>query len=342
MTDPTPPPAADAALLERLAWRFRRWWAPLNLAAGLGSFFLINRQEAMGLWLAGFLLAGWLLILAEGLLGRWLGRRGFRWAQHSPWLLRFITQGIHQETFFFALPFLIHTTTWTSMQAVFTGVVALAAAASTWDPAYHGRIGGRPWAFLAYHALAVYVASLILLPTFLHVSTGDTLLWSALAVALLAVPSLAQLVEKRRLAHWFASFAGAAGLGVVAWLMGPWVPPATLWIGQGVVSRSVDVAARAPGPALRTTDVATLQAGGVYAYSAIRAPRGLEEKVYHRWIQDGRTIDRIPLHIEGGREQGYRAWTHKEDFPADPRGDWKIEVLTDSGQLIGLMRFRVQ
>ncbi|HSW12090.1 MAG TPA: DUF5924 family protein [Solimonas sp.] len=335
-------PEPGAPRLERLLWRFHRWWAPLNLAAGIGSFFLINRQEAMGLWLAAFLLLGWLLILAEGTLGRWLGGWRPRWAEASPWLLRFITQGIHQETFFFALPFLFHTTTWTSVQALFTGAVVLAAAASAWDPLYHRKIGGRAWAFLGFHALAVYVATLILLPTFIHLTTGDTLFWAAVAVALLAVPSLAQLAENRRLSHWLASFAGAAVLGVVAWLVGPWVPPATLWIQQAVVSQQLDEAQRAPGAALQVIDAAALQASGVYAYSAIRAPRGLSEQVYHRWMQDGRTVDRIPLQIEGGREEGYRAWTHKQDFPADPRGNWKVEVLTDSGQLIGLMRFRVR
>lgn len=346
MTDaPAPAPAApgpDAPWLERWLWRCRRWWAPANFAAGVGSFFLINRQEAMGLWLAGFLLLAWLAILAEGLLGRWIGRLRPQWAKASPWLLRFVTQGVHQETFFFALPFLLHTTTWTSMQAVFTVVVMLAALASTWDPAYHRQMTGRPAMFLAYHALSIYVATLILLPTFLHLTTTETLAWAALAVAVLAVPSLAQLAEKRRLRHWFASFAGAAGLGVLAWLYGPWVPPVTLWLGQAAISQTVDAGARAPGPAVGSLTVAQLNAGGLYAYSAIRAPRGLHEQVYHCWVHNGREVERIPLHIEGGREQGYRAWTRKTGFPADSRGNWKVQVITDGGQLIGEMRFRVK
>lgn len=343
MTDAHAPtaPSADAPWLERWLWRFRYWWAPANFAAGVGSFFLINRQEAMGLWLAGFLLLGWLAILAEGTLGRWIGRWRPQWAKTSPWLLRFVTQGIHQETFFFALPFLLHTTTWASAQAVFTGVVALAALASTWDPAYHRHMTGRPAMFLAYHALSIYVATLILLPTFVHLTTQETLAWAALAVAVLAVPSLAQLAETRRLRHWFASFAGAAGLGVLAWLYGPWVPPVTLWINEGVISQQVDEPAREPGANLREISVADLNATGLYAYSAIRAPRGLKEQVFHVWVHEGKVVDRIPLHIEGGREQGYRAWTRKTGFPGDSVGGWKVQVMTEGGQLIGEMRFRV-
>ena len=43
----------------------------------------------------------------------------------------------------------------------------------------------------------------------------------------------------------------------------------------------------------------------------------------------------------GGRAEGYRAWSHKRGFPADPRGDWQVQVVTDGGQLIGQLRFRV-
>ncbi|MBU2225499.1 MAG: DUF2914 domain-containing protein, partial [Gammaproteobacteria bacterium] len=45
--------------------------------------------------------------------------------------------------------------------------------------------------------------------------------------------------------------------------------------------------------------------------------------------------------IQGGRKEGYRAWTRKQNFPQNPVGDWQVRVVTDSGQLIGSTRFRV-
>ena len=45
--------------------------------------------------------------------------------------------------------------------------------------------------------------------------------------------------------------------------------------------------------------------------------------------------------IEGGREPGYRAWSHKQNFPARVAGNWRIDVMTDSGQRIGVLRFTV-
>jgi hypothetical protein len=62
----------------------------------------------------------------------------------------------------------------------------------------------------------------------------------------------------------------------------------------------------------------------------------------HHWLHDGRTVDTIELEIRGGREAGYRAWSHKAAFPADPRGRWDVRVVTSSGQLIGQTRFEVR
>ena len=50
---------------------------------------------------------------------------------------------------------------------------------------------------------------------------------------------------------------------------------------------------------------------------------------------NGKEFDRIALDIHGGRKEGYRAWTHKQNFPGDPVGHWQVKVLTEAGQMIG-------
>ena len=80
---------------------------------------------------------------------------------------------------------------------------------------------------------------------------------------------------------------------------------------------------------------------GLYVYTAIRAPRGLSETITHAWHHNGEQMDVVELNIDGGREQGYRAWSHKQNFPADPTGDWRIDIMTSTGQRLGLIRFNV-
>ena len=98
---------------------------------------------------------------------------------------------------------------------------------------------------------------------------------------------------------------------------------------------------RTPGDSLEDISVAQVRSNGLYAYTAINAPRGLDERIYHVWQFNGKELDRIALDIHGGRKEGYRAWSHKQNFPGDPVGRWQVRVLTEDGQVIGVLRFNV-
>jgi len=330
--DGTRPWAAPTKWLEWLH-RYRYLLAPISFGAGLASFLLIERREWLAQWVSALLIVGWLLIVAEEALARRL--------RLSPALLRFGVQAIQQETFFFALPFFLHTTTWTTGQAGFTALALVAGLCSMWDPLYYGRIVARPWLYLAFHAFAVFVGTLTVAPILLHLTTQQTFAAAAASIALFSVPSLLHVIDRRSLAQRLLLIAGACALGGLAWSARPWVPPATLWIEESVVTDALDAQRRTPGVALQSVAPAHLHAQGLYAYTAIHAPRGLSEQVWHRWLHEGKEVDRIALDIVGGREEGYRAWSYKRGFPLDPRGDWQVEVVTDGGQLIGRFEFSV-
>ena len=328
-------PAQPNRWRQLLEWlhRYRYALAPLSFGIGLASFLLIERREWLAQWVSTLLILGWILILAE----EWAARR----LRLSPAVLRFGIQAIQQETFFFTLPFFLHTTTWSTRQAVFTGAALLAGLCSMWDPLYYGRIAKRPWLYLAFHALAVFIGTLTVAPILLHLTTTQTLALASGSIVVLAVPMLSHIIERQRALHWLMLFGGAAALGALAWQARPWVPAATLWVQEALVSDAVDKERREPGRALATVAPAQLHAHGLYAFISIRAPRGLHEQVWHRWVQNGEEVDRIALDIFGGRAEGYRAWSYKRGFPADPRGQWRVEAITDGGQLIGRIEFNV-
>ena len=128
-------------------------------------------------------------------------------------------------------------------------------------------------------------------------------------------------------------------VGAGGWLLRSWVPPATLWMTE--VAVSTEVMNRQPGDSLDEIAASRIRSSGLYAYTAINAPRGLNERIYHVWQKDGQEVDRIALDIHGGRKEGYRAWTHKQNFPPNPVGKWQVRVLTEDGQVIGVLRFKV-
>lgn len=82
----------------------------------------------------------------------------------------------------------------------------------------------------------------------------------------------------------------------------------------------------------------------VYAYSAIFSPAEFNTDIVHEWqtydqIEGGWvTATRINLSARGGREEGYRIYSMKNNITS---GEWRVNVKTAGGQVIGRLRFNV-
>ena len=311
--------------------------AAFGFCSGVASFILVDRQAGVGKVIAVLMLLSWAWLLLEGLLSRsaarWLG------LEVPPLLLRYLTQLIHQESLFFALPFFFVTTAWNSGQALFTSLLGAAALLAIIDPLYYRWLAVRRWLYLSFHSLALFAVLLVALPLIVHLDTAQSYRLALGITLLVTLPSLGSSLHIQRRWRWAALAGLVALLGVGAWLARPWVPPATLWMTEMAVTEQLQQ--RNPGRSLEQISSARLRQNGLYAYTAISAPRGLNERIYHVWRQEGREVDRIPLDIRGGRKDGYRAWTHKRNFPTRPEGDWQVQVVTEAGQQIGVLRFRV-
>lgn len=313
--------------------------AIFGFASGLASFLLVERQAQLAQVLATVMLVSWLWLILENILraqiARWFG------FELPPPLLRYATQMIHQESLFFVLPFFFITTTWNSSQALFSGVLAVAALVSIIDPLYYKWLAPRRWLFLAYHTLAVFAVMLTALPIIFKLTTPQSYKLALATAVILSVPSLIGIITVKRWWRGVLLVGLTLALGATGWLARVWVPPATLWLTEVAVSQEFNDSNRSPGAGIKQLGVAELRAQGLFAYTAISAPRGLNERIYHVWRRNGEEVERIALDISGGRKEGYRAWTHKQNFPKDALGHWQIQVLTEAGQMIGVLRFRV-
>lgn len=330
------------ARLEPLVTRLRRYhwaWPPIAFVLGLLGFFLVNRQQWLGGVLALGLVLTWALLIIESIASKWLSRRG-RNAALPRAAATFIAQMVHQETLFFCLPFFLATTIWTSGQAVFTGLLIACSILAILDPLYFGLSNRHRWLYFLLHSLCVFVVMLVTLPIMLSLTTGESLILSILAMMFFSLPSVLGLLGSGGITRWLAMAGLLIILGGIAWTGRTWIPPATLWLSGSALSPGFDTAARQPSGSMALTPQA-LQSRGLYVYTAIRAPRGLREKIYHVWRHDGNVVERIALVIHGGRDQGYRAWTHKQNFSSEPEGRWQVDVITQTGQRIGSVRFTV-
>ena len=305
--------------------------------SGIASFILVDRQEGLATWIAVVMLVSWLWLMVES-SAMVLFTKVFK-REIPSGLLRYGTQMIHQESLFFVLPFFFITTTWNSGQLFFTGLLGLAALISITDPLYYKWLAPRRWAFLALHTLTLFAALLTALPVILHLTTSQSFKLALGTAVILSFPSLASIFPIRTVRNALAILSITVGIGGVGWVLRSWVPPATLWMTD--VAISTQMQDRTPGDSLDEVSAEQIRGGGLYAYTAINAPRGLDERIYHVWQFNGKEVDRIALDIHGGRKEGYRAWTHKQNFPGNPAGNWQVRVLTEDGQLIGVLRFKI-
>jgi len=316
------------------------WIIPLfGFVSGAVSFVLVERkQEQFAQIMSILMLAGWVWLALEDLLQRGISH----WfnIKVPPIMLRYVTQLVHQESLFFVIPFFFITTAWNTGQMVFTTLLIIAALISIIDPIYYKWLAPRRWLYFIFHGVTLFSVLLTALPLIFHLPTAQSYLWALGVSVLLSLPGIAQnmrisWLKRIPLIVLFAVL--SCGIG---YLVRPWIPPASLWLTQVAITDHIDDASRSPKQKLKVVSSDQLRKG-IYAYTAIHAPRGLNERIYHLWRYNGKDFDKIALDIRGGREQGYRAWTHKTNFPEHSAGHWQIYVMTDAKQVIGILRFEV-
>lgn len=324
-----------SAYLDRYPWLL----PSASFAIGWLGFFLFHRRENLARVIAAIALIGWVWLLAENLLGRWLVTRSR--GRLSIGAVRFVTQQIQQEILFFALPFLFAATLGEPGQMLFMGGAIAVAVLITVDPIYLHRIAPHAGLSSALNAYCTLIAALVVLPVAVHLPL-DQALPLALAVTLFSLlASLPRMLRSTdRISLRVLGMLAIPCVMFAAWGLRSWIPPAGLWVRDARITDRVD--AREPGASIRVLEAADLHANGVVAFVAVHAPTGLSQAVVFEWRHHGVLIDPIPAEISGGREEGFRTYSRKQNFPEEARGMWRVDLLTPQRQLIARMRFEVR
>jgi len=82
----------------------------------------------------------------------------------------------------------------------------------------------------------------------------------------------------------------------------------------------------------------------IFVFTRIFAPRNFRDEVRVRWArwEPARRAwaqsDAIPLHIVGGRDEGFGGYAYKQNWSP---GEWQVAIETDDGREIGRTRFEV-
>jgi len=327
------------SLLRRLLAILNRWpWLlpAISFAAGWIGFLLVQRGEQGAQIVAVLALGGWVWLLLEPWVRRWLERRRRRVGN---FVVNLVSQSLQQELLFFSLPLLIGATQRDVGQVAFTSLVAAAALLSTVDPIYERVIATRAARRMTFHAFCSWIAALVVLPMVLLLPVERALPISLVAVGawlLLTLPL--SLYSLPRWRNRFAWLAGMIIVPLIFWELRGQIPAAGLAVTDSRVTQTID--GLTPGVPVRRLRKADLERG-VIVFAAIRAPAGLSQQIVFEWRHNGER-EQIPVEIHGGRKEGFRAYSRKQTFPADSTGVWTVDVLTPQAQLLERLRFVVE
>jgi len=344
MIDPPIPaspeaPAGSRRVTALMSWLDRYpWLLPLlSFVAGWAGYWLVERgpQLARGIALMALLVWPWMLL--ENLLGRWL----HRWSRGrlSPTLTAFVTQSVQQEMLFFALPFVLGAIRLSPGHLLFGLLVGAAALFSTLDPLYHRWVGRSGALSVAFQAYCSFITALVVLPVALHWPVERAVTMAVLIATASLVAGLPRLLQAEQRGRALGLSLIVAVLLLLCLPLRSWIPPVGLRLTESRIGQSID--GLAPGPEVKSLRLAALAETGVVAYVAVHAPAGLNQQLRFDWYHRGRLLESIPAEIEGAEGRGWRTYTRKQHFPADPRGGWRVDVRTPGDQLIGRLYFRV-
>lgn len=321
---------------EAFAW-LRRWGISIaSLIGGLLALFVFRRELPHVRWIIGYSLLLWLLVaLTVQTRDAWQTTKAGRLALGAA---DYTIQSLYHGVLLFLLPAYWASTTIDSPNVVFLLVLVALVALATFDPWYRAAVERLPAVTDVFFLVSLFAALNVALPL-VGVPPSRATALSAWTATLGLSPAL----RRSRRWPWPRAFAvtAVAGVGVAALALAArsWIPPAPLFLARAALAR--DVADAEPVEALGSrVGVDDLQ--GLVAFTAVYAPAGLRQPIAHVWRRDGRVVSVVPLSpLHGGRRGGFRTYSRKTTLPPDPSGRWSVDVVTDAGQLIGRLRFRV-
>jgi hypothetical protein len=310
--------------------RIRPWLPWLSLATGIVGAILMNRTPGRAWVVIAASILGWAVLVVVNVLGL-VDKDAAKTVKQRAGRFALITtnQIAIQQALLFPLPFYVRAASLHVGHAIFLAIYAAVLVVVLWDPLFHAVFRKLPLS-IAIIAFSVFVALCMGLPIF-GLSSRYALLIAAGAAGV-GGPLLLVMRNTGAKARAIAIVSVPLLIGL-AYVGAPVVPPAPLelvkaGIGTQIENREiVDAAKEFTNPA------------ELVCHTAIKAPLGLKDALFHVWSKDGVRSEPIALDVKGGREQGFRTWSRKKG--PITAGKYTCSIETASRQVLGSVRVTV-
>src|SRR6185436_5260358 len=209
----------------------RRWGISFaSLVSGLLALFVFRRELPHVGWIVGYLLLLWLLFAVVTHVRQGLEERGHRLVVTAA---DYTIQTLYHGVLLFLLPAYWASTTLTSANAVFFGLLVVLILLATFDPWYQAIVHPRPWLGLFFFVVSIFGALNVALPL-VGVRPDVALLLAAWMATLALVPVVRRATEL----PWSVTAGALVVAGLVFTVRGA-VPPAPVALASAGLARDV-------------------------------------------------------------------------------------------------------
>ncbi len=317
--------------LGRLFWILHSMWA---LATGAAVLMLAHRHWALLPWVGVFLGLNWLSTLFfSRVAGRLPETPRLRFSRG---VVSYLTRIMYQETLFFLIPFYWYSTTPSSANVLFLGLLGALAVLSCLDLVFDRVLRLHPAIALSFFGVVAFTALNFLLPLVF----GLRLRWvTPVAAAAAFATAIPLAYSARPVVLWprILRIAAAAAIVLTASVtLRVVVPPVPLRVLQARFGAAFEPAP----PRMRRPlagRVARSAAGReLVVVVEIFAPAPLPTEVSLRWYRDGRLVATSRDVTIIAHELGFRVWdAYRPARGGVPAGVYRVDTVTAGGQLIG-------
>ncbi len=311
------------------------WWLHSLYALALGvGFMWVGSRHHTFLRIAAFhILFIWTtsLLLVRVTPARQAAHAWWSWIRLA---INYVNKNFYQQILFFILPIYYASATGWSRNMVFVGMLAASAVLSTLDVIYDRHLSARPLASATFFAFNLFACVNLALPLLWSISNGASMRVATVTAVAGFVTIARRPSDLARRATWIRTLAGAAVVLAGVEFAKPFIPPAPMRLTNTTFGRGIDrVALSVVAP---MDSLPSEWSGRVYAVTGLVAPLGMRDNVLLHWYRDDRHLASSASHdIIGGRREGFLLWTSAPVADTSPGTSLRLDVVTDSGQLIG-------
>jgi hypothetical protein len=320
-----------------LRW-IQRWGMSIgSLAFGVLTLLIFRRGLEYFPWFVGYLLLLWLVGVAFAEVRQEIGAGAH---QVISMVVDYTVQTLFHGLLLFLLPIYYASTTVVSRNVLVLLLLLAAAVLTAIDPWYRAILIRYRRVEILLFGFGLFASLNVAFPL-LRVQSA----WALILSGIVSMLALAPVFRRGTRASWGAALlrAGvwAAVAALVLWSLRGWIPPVPLQLTRATFAKSItELEPEQPVSRVSAGELLTWQ--GLAAFTAVAAPAGLREPIYHVWRKDGMLVARILLSpIRGGRPGGFRTYSRRTNLGPNPVGKWTVDVLTAHDQLVGRIRLEV-